>query len=431
MQDPDAVRKCKVRLSVLLGALLACVDLGTDIYVLYFVFVNLSKPSSEHGVDLKACNFWECLKLAQKRAIFLAAGILFLILSQIVSVIVYVCKSPSVTLRGVFLNLIGLGVVQEALAIWRNPVLPPWDLNSESCEEGTKMWKLYIYVRVVESTFEAAPFAVLQCGLLVATEEYGLCIVLSTFISFVTTGIPVADFIRLRCVDISIPDINFVEKFIITLCWSFDLLVRLLPVTYVGVHSGLNDYWETFDETQENFYNMADVLSIYGGLIIVEVISVIYFYIGVRRDYYRDWKWLVIVTSSLTLLFCSYPKLSTVGSRWWLETFGRFSCSIVILFELWHRQIIDFWQVASFLAVTIVTGIFQIYLCYHIGSGIYTGRRSPDLITPPGRFAQYSNTHDSKLCGTETTTERGTQSRSTNHGEIVLHALSEYLKHGL
>jgi len=242
------------------------------------------------------------------------------------------------------------------------------------------MWKLYLYSKAAESIFEAAPFAVFQCGYLIWLEDYEPWLLFSTILSFVNTGIPVADFLKLRCFENSISNINLTEKLIIIIFWSLDIIVRTLPWLYMYAH--INGYGVDedflFEEygLQENHYEFGE-LSYWNGVgFILNIISVIYFFIGVRRTCIG--KTLAIITSSWTLVLFSYPKFRTVGSKWWLETFTRFSFSIVVMFDVWKRHLIRFWQLALFSLMTIVTGICQIYVCWHIDSAdsaIYTGFR--------------------------------------------------------
>jgi len=381
IEDPDEVRKLEVRSSVLFSALITFLDVVTDAWFIYEIFRLICKEYTLHGVHVVSaeseCNFQARLQIGDTRVVAFIMITSILTISKVLSVVVYVRTSAPVTMSGVLLYLAGLGIVYEAIPIWRSAVYPPWDSDNESDEEGTKLWKFYIYSRAAESIFEAAPFAVFQCGWLVGLENYEPWLVFSIILSVVNTGIPVVDFLKFRCVDNSILNIHLSEQLTIIFWWSLDIMVRNIPTVYMFAHfdrSGRYDD-QLYEEygLQENHYELDKLGWICGVALIVEVVSVNYFYIGVRQTCIR--KSLVIIASSLILYFFSYPKLRAVGSRWWLETFSRFSLSIVVMLDVWKRNLVRFWQVALFVLVTIVTGIFQMYVWYHIDSAVYTGSR--------------------------------------------------------
>jgi len=205
IKDHDTVRKWEIRGVVALNAVVTTLDTVTDVMVLnewYWVNSNDFYYGEYY--------YWEKMKPYHERLFII--GIVTLALSEIVSTMYYVLKAGREGCRGfgVLFHLFGMGSVYHGMEIWRNPVPPPWDLDHDDCDEiGVERWKAFLSSKSIESIFEAMPFAWFQCFLLTFTENYRGIFLVSVVVSFLCTGIPIAEYVMIHCKDHTISKVSF------------------------------------------------------------------------------------------------------------------------------------------------------------------------------------------------------------------------------
>jgi len=83
------------------------------------------------------------------------------------------------------------------------------------------------------------------------------------------------------------------------------------------------------------------------------------------------------------------------------------------MFELWVRKIIRSWQLALFSAMTIITGIFQLYVFRHTESAIYAGYRI--FIGPCGICADEAETVNTGEDEKEVNSDVGSDSKTVDN----------------
>jgi len=380
--DEEKIINWDIRAEVIFPALLSLVDPVTDILVINewiryfrngFSFTDLNaawNPEFQSSVIADETGYvW---------ALISYVGICILVLSQLVSALVYVCWDENdVTCSGVFLHLLGFGSVYHGMTLIKNPVPHPWELKvGESNEVGAQTWLRYFHVRAVESVVEALPFAIFQTFVLVYTQSYNLFLISSAVISMVSTALPVAYYVNLRCYDHGISPLSIIEKLLITSLWTWDMVGRSLPLIYLVAHCDLFSYrwlvhvdsyirWPVIDHY--DFW-----LILFLGYWLVGLIFLYTYRYGKNSNFRKIFE---LPALALMLMFTSHPKLRNVGWMSGVETFVRFLISLLLAIQFYFKYVINLWQLQLFSILTIISGCLQMYFFFRVKAGHYKGYR--------------------------------------------------------
>jgi len=193
----------------------------------------------------------------------------------------------------------------------------------------------------------------------------------------VCTSLPIAEFVKLRCCELGIATLGFIEQFIILLIWTLDMVVRTLPIIYETVFSTIFEMKHTWFYSGD--YDRWSLVDVWVPVMIIAVyiaVGCVFFVLTLQHGKTRTvLRILKIVALAVMLSFTSHPKLSNVGWKSGVETFIRFSISIILAIHLHSRNIIELWQVCLFSTLTILCGCLQIYFFSRVNDGHYEGYR--------------------------------------------------------